>query len=392
MGVITLQQLLEAGVQFGHYTNRWDPRMKPYIYTARNGIYIIDLQKTLDKVEEAYAAILEIAKNGGQVLFVGTKKQAQEAVKETAIKTKQYYVDARWLGGILTNFRTIRKRIKYLEDLEKLVKTGEINKYPKKEINDLLRQKKKLELNLTGIKKMEKLPQAIFVIDPRKEENAVKEAKKLGIPVFGIVDTNCSPEGVDYVIPANDDAIKSVKLIVSTIGNAIIEANGGVVEKYDDDQVRNIEPRQYSKDESEQLKVQVKNATSNLKKEEVKKDSKVSTSKKVETKEEPKEEKVIKEKDVNVKEVKEKKEKVVAKKNVKVETKEEPKPEKVVLNKKQEPKKKEVKKSPATSFTKEELGEKSITELKALAKSLSLQKYSSLKKDELVDYIFKNLY
>lgn len=389
MGVITLQQLLEAGVQFGHYTNRWDPRMKPYIYTARNGIYIIDLQKTLEKVEEAYAAILEIAKNGGQVLFVGTKKQAQEAVKETAIKTKQFYVDSRWLGGILTNFRTIRKRIKYLEDLEKLVKTGEINKYPKKEINDLLRQKAKLELNLTGIKKMEKLPQAIFVIDPRKEENAVKEAKKLGIPVFGIVDTNCSPEGIDYVIPANDDAIKSVKLIVSTVGNAIIEANGGVVEKYDDEQVRNIEPRQYLKDEKEQPKEDVKP----FKKEE-KQAPKATLNKDAKAKEEAAPKKVIKEKDVKVetKEVKPKKEKVEVKKNVKVETKEEPKPEKVVLNKKQEPKKKEVKKTSTTSFTKDELNEKSIAELKALAKSLSLQKYSSLKKDELVEYIFKNLY
>ena len=389
MGVITLQQLLEAGVQFGHYTNRWDPRMKPYIYTARNGIYIIDLQKTLEKVEEAYAAILEIAKNGGQVLFVGTKKQAQEAVKETAIKTKQFYVDSRWLGGILTNFRTIRKRIKYLEDLEKLVKTGEINKYPKKEINDLLRQKAKLELNLTGIKKMEKLPQAIFVIDPRKEENAVKEAKKLGIPVFGIVDTNCSPEGIDYVIPANDDAIKSVKLIVSTVGNAIIEANGGVVEKYDDEQVRNIEPRQYLKDEKEQPKEDVKP----VKKEE-KQAPKATLNKDTKAKEEAAPKKVIKEKDVKVetKEVKPKKEKVEVKKNVKVETKDEPKPEKVVLNKKQEPKKKEVKKTSTTSFTKDELNEKSIAELKALAKSLSLQKYSSLKKDELVEYIFKNLY
>ena len=383
MGVITLQQLLEAGVQFGHYTNRWDPRMKPYIYTARNGIYIIDLQKTLEKVEEAYAAILEIAKNGGQVLFVGTKKQAQEAVKETAIKTKQFYVDSRWLGGILTNFRTIRKRIKYLEDLEKLVKTGEINKYPKKEINDLLRQKAKLELNLTGIKKMEKLPQAIFVIDPRKEENAVKEARKLGIPVFGIVDTNCSPEGIDYVIPANDDAIKSVKLIVSTVGNAIIEANGGVVEKYDDEQVRNIEPRQYLKDEKEQPKEDVKQ----FKKEE-KQAPKATLNKDAKAKEEAAPKKVIKEKDVKVetKEVKPKKEKVEVKKNVKVETKEEPKPEKVVLNKKQEPKKKEVKKTSTTSFTKDELNEKSIAELKALAKSLSLQKYSSLKKDELVEY------
>ena len=230
MSVISVKQLLEAGVHFGHYTNRWDPRMKKYIFTARNGIYIIDLQKTEELINVAYKEILRIVKNGGKVLFVGTKKQAQEIVKEVATKTKQYYVDNRWLGGTLTNFKTIRKRIKFLEDVEKLIASGEIKSYPKKEVQDILRKKNKLDLNLTGIRKMENLPDALFIVDPTKELNAIQEAKKIGIPVFGICDTNANPEVLDYVIPSNDDAIRAVKLIIQVMGNAIIEGQGGTVE------------------------------------------------------------------------------------------------------------------------------------------------------------------
>ena len=237
MAVVSMKQLLEAGVHFGHTTKRWDPRMKPYIFTARNGIYIIDLKITAEKITEAYNAMLEIVQNGGQVIFVGTKKQAQEAVKDVALKTNQFYVDQRWLGGTLTNFKTIRKRIKYLKDLYKMEEDGMFDKLPKKEVLQLVKHRDKLERNLSGIKEMQKLPEAIFIVDPRKELNAIREARKLGIPVFGIVDTNCNPEEVDYVIPANDDAIRAVKLIVDIMGNAIIEGQGGVVEHYEDEDI-----------------------------------------------------------------------------------------------------------------------------------------------------------
>ena len=235
MAVVSMKQLLEAGVHFGHTTKRWDPRMKPYIFTARNGIYIIDLKITAEKITEAYQAMLEIVQNGGQVLFVGTKKQAQEAVKEVAQKTGQFYVDERWLGGTLTNFKTIRKSIKRLKDLHKLEEDGVFEKLPKKEVLTILKERAKLEKNLSGIKEMQKVPEAIFIVDPRKELNAIREAKKLGIPVFGIVDTNCNPEEVDYVIPSNDDAIRAVKLIIDIMGNAIIEGQGGVVEHVEDE-------------------------------------------------------------------------------------------------------------------------------------------------------------
>ena len=235
MAVVSMKQLLEAGVHFGHTTKRWDPRMKPYIFTARNGIYIIDLKITAEKITEAYQAMLEIVQNGGQVLFVGTKKQAQEAVKEVAQKTGQFYVDERWLGGTLTNFKTIRKSIKRLKDLHKLEEDGVFEKLPKKEVLTILKERAKLEKNLSGIKEMQKVPEAIFIVDPRKELNAIREARKLGIPVFGIVDTNCNPEEVDYVIPSNDDAIRAVKLIIDIMGNAIIEGQGGVVEHVEDE-------------------------------------------------------------------------------------------------------------------------------------------------------------
>ncbi len=240
MSVVSMKQLLEAGVHFGHATRRWNPKMAKYIYTSRNGIYIIDLQKTANAIEEAYKALFEATKDGGKVLFVGTKKQAQEAVKEEAEKSGQYYVNQRWLGGTLTNFKTIKKRIKRLNDLYKMEEDGIYNALPKKEVAKLIAEREKLEKNLGGIKEMKTMPQALFIVDPRKEKNAILEARKLNIPVFGIVDTNCDPEDVDYCIPANDDAIRAVKLITATMNNAVIEANGGVVEKIDDSADENI--------------------------------------------------------------------------------------------------------------------------------------------------------
>jgi len=232
--VVSKKQLLESGVHFGHATRRWNPKMKKYIFASRNGIYIIDLQKTASQIELAYQKLLEIVKNEGRVLFVGTKKQAQEAVKEEAERCGQFYVNQRWLGGTLTNFKTIRKRIKKLQDLYKMEEDGEFEKLPKKEVIKLLSERAKLEKFLCGIKEMKKLPDALFIVDPRKERNAILEARKLNIPVFGIVDTNCDPDDVDYVIPANDDAIRAVKLVTWVMANAVIEANGGVVEKFDD--------------------------------------------------------------------------------------------------------------------------------------------------------------
>lgn len=232
--VVSMKQLLESGVHFGHATRRWNPKMAKYIFTARNGIYIIDLQKTANEIENAYAALLNIVKDGGRVLFVGTKKQAQDAVKEEALRCDQYYVNQRWLGGTLTNFKTIKKRIKKLQDLYKMEEDGEFAKLPKKEVIKLIAEREKLEKFLGGIKEMKKVPEALFIVDPRKERNAILEARKLNIPVFGIVDTNCDPDDVDYVIPANDDAIRAVKLVTWVMANAVIEANGGVVEKFDE--------------------------------------------------------------------------------------------------------------------------------------------------------------
>lgn len=246
--VVSMKQLLECGVHFGHATRRWNPKMQKYIYTARNGIYIIDLQKTAAEIEKAYAALLDICKDGGKVLFVGTKKQAQEAVKEEAERCGMYYVNNRWLGGTMTNFKTIRKRINKLQSLYKMEEEGTFEALPKKEVIALKKLRDKLEKNLGGIKEMKKVPDALFIIDPRKEYNAILEARKLNIPVFGIVDTNCDPDLVDYVIPANDDAIRAVKLIVGVMANAVIEANGGVVEKFTEEEV-NI-PEEISKDET----------------------------------------------------------------------------------------------------------------------------------------------
>ena len=227
MAVVAMKQLLEAGVHFGHQTRRWDPKMAEYIFQARNGIHIIDLQKTSKKLDEAYAFVKEQAEEGKTVLFVGTKKQAQECMKEAALKCGMFYVDQRWLGGMLTNFGTIQKRIQRLKDLEAMEQDGTFDVLPKKEVILLKKEMEKLERNLGGIKEMNELPGVIFLVDPKKERIAILEAKKLGIPVVGLVDTNCNPEDVDYVIPGNDDAIRAVKLIADVMANAVIEGRQG---------------------------------------------------------------------------------------------------------------------------------------------------------------------
>lgn len=227
MAAISMKQLLEAGVHFGHQTRRWNPKMKKYIFTERNGIYIIDLQKTVKKVDEAYNYVKEIAANGGTILFVGTKKQAQDSVRDEAIRSGMFYVNQRWLGGTLTNFQTIRKRINRLKDIEKMEEDGTFEVLPKKEVVNLLKEKDRLVKFLGGIKEMKKLPDALFVIDPRKERIAIAEAHKLHIPIIGIVDTNCDPDEIDYVIPANDDAIRAVKLLTSKMADAILEVKQG---------------------------------------------------------------------------------------------------------------------------------------------------------------------
>ncbi|KYD29560.1 MULTISPECIES: 30S ribosomal protein S2 [Bacillaceae] len=227
MSVISMKQLLEAGVHFGHQTRRWNPKMKKYIFTERNGIYIIDLQKTVKKMEEAYNFVKELAANGGKILFVGTKKQAQESVKEEAERCGMFYVNQRWLGGTLTNFATIQKRIKRLKEIEKMAEDGTFDVLPKKEVIRIKKEQERLEKFLGGIKEMKELPDALFVIDPRKERIAVAEARKLNIPIIGIVDTNCDPDEIDYVIPANDDAIRAVKLLTSKIADAVLEGKQG---------------------------------------------------------------------------------------------------------------------------------------------------------------------
>jgi|SRR5699024_2156404 len=227
MAVISMKQLLEAGVHFGHQTRRWNPKMKKYIFTERNGIYIIDLQKTVKMVEEAYNFVKDLAADGGSILFVGTKKQAQDSVRDEAVRSGMYYVNQRWLGGTLTNFKTIRKSINRLKDIEKMEEDGTFDVLPKKEVVELLKEKERSEKFLGGIKEMKKLPDAIFVVDPRKERIAIAEARKLNIPIIGMVDTNCDPDEIDYVIPANDDAIRAVKLLTSKMADAILEVKQG---------------------------------------------------------------------------------------------------------------------------------------------------------------------
>ena len=261
MAVVSISNLLEAGVHFGHQTKRWNPKMKEYIFTTRDDIYIIDLQKTLACMEEAYAAISEIAKNGGTFLFVGTKKQAQEAALENATRSNSYYVTQRWLGGTLTNFRTIRRRVKRLEEIEKMEENGTFDVLPKKEVIQIKKEYEKLNNLLGGIREMTKLPQALIIVDPKKEYNAIREARKLNIPIFGIVDTNCDPDDVDYVIPGNDDAVRAVKVVIGALTNAICEANGLEVIDYV------TEVKDVAKDDKKDEKKALKKELEEIKKE-----------------------------------------------------------------------------------------------------------------------------
>lgn len=258
MAVVSMSYLLEAGVHFGHQTKRWNPKMKEYIYNSRDDIYIIDLQKTVEKLEEAYTALNKIASDGGKVLYVGTKKQAQEVCKEEALRSNMYYVTERWLGGTLTNFRTIRKRINRLEEIEKMEKDGTFEKLPKKEVIGLKKEYEKLNKNLCGIREMTRLPQAIVIVDSTKEYNAIREAKILGIPVFGLIDTNCDPDDVDYVLPGNDDAVRSIKVVLGALTNAIIEANGGTIVDYvSEDDRKPSKEKSFSKKERKENKEEV---------------------------------------------------------------------------------------------------------------------------------------
>ena len=261
MAVVSISNLLEAGVHFGHQTKRWNPKMKEYIFTTRDDIYIIDLQKTLACMEEAYAKISDIAKNGGTFLFVGTKKQAQEAALENATRSNSYYVTQRWLGGTLTNFRTIRRRVKRLEEIEKMEENGTFEVLPKKEVIQIKKEYEKLNNLLGGIREMTKLPQALIIVDPKKEYNAIREARKLNIPIFGIVDTNCDPDDVDYVIPGNDDAVRAVKVVIGALTNAICEANGLEVIDYV------TEEKDVAKDDKKEEKRALKKELEEIKKE-----------------------------------------------------------------------------------------------------------------------------
>ena len=270
MTVVSMNYLLEAGVHFGHQTRRWNPKMKEYIYTTRDDIYIIDLQKTARAIEKAYAALQEIAENGGKVLFVGTKKQAQEAAEENATRTNMYFINERWLGGTLTNFKTIKSRIRRMEEIEKMETDGTFDLLPKKEVVGLKKEYEKLNKNLRGIRDMKKVPDALIIVDPRKEEIAIKEARILGIPVFGIVDTNCDPDMVDYVIPGNDDAVRAVKLVIGALTNAIAVANGNEVIDYTTEEDKAKDAKRKERAAEKASKVEKKEET----KEEVKEEKK----------------------------------------------------------------------------------------------------------------------
>ena len=270
MTVVSMNYLLEAGVHFGHQKRRWNPKMKEYIYTTRDDIYIIDLQKTARAIEKAYAALQEIAENGGKVLFVGTKKQAQEAAEENANRTNMYFINERWLGGTLTNFKTIKSRIRRMEEIEKMETDGTFDLLPKKEVAGLKKEYEKLNKNLRGIRDMKKVPDALIIVDPRKEEIAIKEARILGIPVFGIVDTNCDPDMVDYVIPGNDDAVRAVKLVIGALTNAIAVANGNEVIDYTTEEDKAKDAKRKERAAEKASKVEKKEET----KEEVKEEKK----------------------------------------------------------------------------------------------------------------------
>ncbi len=273
MSVVSMNYLLEAGVHFGHQKRRWNPKMGEYIYTTRDDIYIIDLQKTSKCLDNAYEALKKIAEDGGKVLFVGTKKQAMEAAEESAVRTNMYFVNERWLGGTLTNFRTIRSRIRRMEEIEKMEENGTFDLLPKKEVIGLKKEYEKLNKNLRGIRDMKKLPQALVIVDPKKEEIAIKEARILNIPVFGVVDTNCDPDMVDYVIPGNDDAVRSVKLLIGALTNAIAEVNGNEVIDYITEEDKENKTKKDKKENRKENKKEVKE-DKKIEKKEVKQEKK----------------------------------------------------------------------------------------------------------------------
>jgi len=271
MAVVSMSYLLEAGVHFGHQTKRWNPKMKEYIFNSRDGIYIIDLEKTVVCLENAYAKVKEIAENGGSFLFVGTKKQAVEASQEEAERSESFYVTSRWLGGTLTNFRTIRRRVRRMEEIEKMKEDGTFEVLPKKEVENIKKEYEKLDRNLAGIRAMDKLPNALIIVDPTKEINAIREARRLNIPVFGLVDTNCDPDAVDYVIPGNDDAVRSVKVVLGVLNNAICEAKGlPTVDYVTEDNKKDFkteatkESKKEEKVEKKEVKVEEKKADNGL--------------------------------------------------------------------------------------------------------------------------------
>ena len=366
MTVVSMNYLLEAGVHFGHQKRRWNPKMGEYIFGARDDIYIIDLQKTVAKLEEAYEALTNIVTDGGKVIFVGTKKQAQEACLECAQRTNMFYVTERWLGGTLTNFKTIRSRVKRLEEIEKMETEGTFELLPKKEVALLNKTKEKLIRYLGGIREMTELPKAMIIVDPKKEEIAIKEAHKLNIPVFGIVDTNCDPDVVDYVIPGNDDAVRAVKVVLNALTNAIATVNGNeIVDVISEDEVKKEDIK-----EIKEVKV-VKEDKEETEEVEEKKPAK-------RTKKAEKEEEVVTEEETP------KKTKKTTKKE---ETEEEPKKTTKKATKKVE---EVVEEKPAKKAKKEEkvdLSALTLTELKAMAKEREIKGYSKLKKEELIEVL-----
>ena len=356
MAVVSMNNLLEAGVHFGHQTKRWNPKMKPYIYGSRDEIYIIDLQKTAKAIEEAYAVLKEIASNGGKVIYVGTRKQAQDAVRDEAMRSESYYINERWLGGTLTNFRTIRGRVKRLEEIENMEKDGTFDLLPKKEVSGLKKEYAKLDKILCGIRSMEKLPQAMVIVDPSKEEIAIREARKLNIPVVGIVDTNCDPDMVDYVIPSNDDAIRAVKLIIGVLNNAVVEANGGKIVDY-------------STTNSEDSKDIMKRAVESVKRREERPKNN-NFDKRFDRKRFDKK-KSFRRRDRFNKDSKE--EKVENTENTVKEVKATVKEAKVT------------EKAPEKKIVKEDLSGKTVAELRELAKTREIKGYSTMKKAELLE-------